>query len=93
MDLTSLSIKAPDDIGDFFTHVVGLVITDGLPVIPPTAARVAEMIDYMQLAPDKVIGIIPPEYWTREISVPQNSYPTRNWQHVLAETLQRLTRR
>jgi hypothetical protein len=61
MNLTSPPVESPDDIGAFFTHAVGLGITDGLPVIPPTAARVAEMIDYVRLEPSEVIGIIPPE--------------------------------
>ena len=33
--------------------------TDGLPVVPPTAARIAEMLDYVGLAPDHVIGEVP----------------------------------
>ncbi|SVC06219.1 uncharacterized protein METZ01_LOCUS259073, partial [marine metagenome] len=33
--------------------------TDGLPVIPPTEARIAEMLDYVGLAPEHVIGEVP----------------------------------
>jgi hypothetical protein len=33
--------------------------TDGLPVIPPTAERVAAMLDYVGLAPDHVLGEVP----------------------------------
>ena len=33
--------------------------TDGLPVVPPTVDRVAEMLDYIGLAPDHVLGEVP----------------------------------
>jgi len=36
--------------------------TDGLPVIPPTPARVNEFLKYTDLAPDEVIAAIPPSY-------------------------------
>ncbi len=36
--------------------------TDGLPIIPPTAAEVAEMLTGTDLAPDHLIGKIPPRY-------------------------------
>ncbi|MBQ9337006.1 MAG: hypothetical protein IJS14_06915 [Lentisphaeria bacterium] len=36
--------------------------TDGLPVIPPTPARVNEFLKYTDLAPDDVIASIPPAY-------------------------------
>ena len=33
--------------------------TDGLPVVPPTVDRVREMLDYMSLAPEQVLGEVP----------------------------------
>jgi hypothetical protein len=39
--------------------------SDGLPVVPPTEARVRQMLEAARLAPDKVIGFIP----EREISI------------------------
>ena len=36
--------------------------TDGLPVIPPTPARVNEFLKYTDRAPDEVIAAIPPTY-------------------------------
>ena len=33
--------------------------TDGLPVVPPTADRVAAMLDYVDLEPDHVLGEVP----------------------------------
>ena len=36
--------------------------SDGLPVIPPTPARVEEFLKYTDLAPDEVIAEIPPAY-------------------------------
>ena len=34
--------------------------TDGLPIIPPTRTRVAEMIGFLDLLPDEMIGQVPP---------------------------------
>ena len=34
--------------------------TDGLPVVPPTKARVKEFIDYLQRSPDELIAEVPP---------------------------------
>ncbi|MFT5176635.1 MAG: hypothetical protein ACI8W7_004831 [Gammaproteobacteria bacterium] len=45
MTLKSERIEGPDDPADLFTHMVGLGITDGLPVIAPTEALVQAMID------------------------------------------------
>ena len=36
--------------------------SDGLPIIPPTAERVAEFLKYTDYAPDAVIAEIPPSY-------------------------------
>ena len=33
--------------------------TDGLPVVPPKADRIAEMLDYVGLAPNHIIGEVP----------------------------------
>lgn len=35
--------------------------TDGLPVVPPTAARVLRMLDGTQRAPDEVVAMVPPD--------------------------------
>ncbi len=35
--------------------------TDGLPVIPPTIARIERFLRFTDLAPDEVIGICPPD--------------------------------
>jgi hypothetical protein len=35
--------------------------TDGLPVVPPTEARVLRMLEGTSRAPDEVIGLIPPD--------------------------------
>src|SRR5687768_15190806 len=34
--------------------------TDGLPVVPPTEARVREFLDYAGYQPDDLIGQVPP---------------------------------
>ncbi|HEU4726957.1 MAG TPA: hypothetical protein VFT22_03690, partial [Kofleriaceae bacterium] len=35
--------------------------TDGLPVVPPTPARVLRMLDGTQRAPDEVVAVVPPD--------------------------------
>jgi hypothetical protein len=35
--------------------------TDGLPVVPPTAARVLRMLEGTRRAPDEVVAIVPPD--------------------------------
>jgi hypothetical protein len=35
--------------------------TDGLPVVPPTAARVLRMLDGTSRAPDEVVAVVPPD--------------------------------
>ena len=37
-----------------------LGITDGLPVVPPTPARVVEMLDHTSRHPQEVVGVLPP---------------------------------
>ena len=48
-----------DEINLYFTQNGW---TDGLPIIPPTPARVAEFLKYTDYKPDDVIAIIPPSY-------------------------------
>lgn len=36
--------------------------TDGLPVVPPTEARVAQMIEAAKRSPQEVIGVVPPRW-------------------------------
>ena len=58
--MTSVSI---DSIGDSVGAVELMYETgwtDGLPVVPPTKARVQEFIDYLKRSPDELIGEIPP---------------------------------
>lgn len=48
-----------DEINLYFTQNGW---TDGLPIIPPTPARVAEFLKYTDYKPDDVIAVIPPSY-------------------------------
>ncbi len=36
--------------------------TDGLPVVPPTEARVVRMLEGTSRAPDEVLGLVPPDF-------------------------------
>ena len=46
---------------DEFEAMFTLGITDGLPVIPPTEARVMRMLEGTDLAPDHIVAIVPPD--------------------------------
>ncbi|MBE6399039.1 MAG: hypothetical protein E7041_02730 [Lentisphaerae bacterium] len=48
-----------DEVNEFFSRQGW---TDGLPVMPPTAAKVNEFLKYTPLPPDTVIAAIPPSY-------------------------------
>lgn len=47
-------------IFDYFDEACDKGWTDGLPVYPPTASRVAAMLRYTDRQPDDVVGIVPP---------------------------------
>ncbi|HYC44390.1 MAG TPA: hypothetical protein VED01_02800 [Burkholderiales bacterium] len=49
-----------EDIFDFFDSCYEKGWTDGLPVYPPTEARVADMLRYTDRAPGDIVGIVPP---------------------------------
>ena len=49
-----------EHIFDYFDLAYENGWTDGLPVYPPTTARVAAMLRYTDRAPDDLVGIIPP---------------------------------
>jgi hypothetical protein len=53
-------LTLPDDIGEAFDRMVELGWTDGLPVIPPTPARVAAMLAGSSRAAHEVIAELPP---------------------------------
>ncbi|MGE5525869.1 MAG: hypothetical protein ACM3SS_19300 [Rhodospirillaceae bacterium] len=42
-------------------HFVKRLWTDGLPIIPPTAARVAAFLRFTDRAPDEIVGVLPLE--------------------------------
>jgi hypothetical protein len=46
---------------DEFEAMFELGITDGLPVVPPTEARVMRMLEGTTLAPDHIVAIVPPD--------------------------------
>ena len=49
-----------EGIFTFFDDCYAKGWTDGLPVYPPTGARVREMLRYTDRSPDDVVGVIPP---------------------------------
>ncbi len=49
-----------DDYDQIFDQMCDAGLTDGLPVVLPTEARVTRFIDYMQCNPKEVVGIMEP---------------------------------
>jgi hypothetical protein len=49
-----------EQVYDFFDEACAKGWTDGLPVFPPTASRVADMLRYTDRTPDDVVGIVSP---------------------------------
>ena len=49
-----------EHIFEYFDEAYAKGWTDGLPVYPPTASRVAAMLRYTDRKPDAVVGMIPP---------------------------------
>jgi hypothetical protein len=49
-----------DQVYDYFDEACAKGWTDGLPVFPPTASRVAAMLRYTDRKPDDVVGVVPP---------------------------------
>ena len=61
MELTSLRHEVASS-GDAIEFCFDKGWSDGLPVIPPTAERVARMVDYTRRAPDEIIATIAPAF-------------------------------
>lgn len=59
MRLTSRVYEAAD-FDEFVEMAYERGWTDGLPVFPPTDAKIEAMIDYVGRKPDEVIGVVPP---------------------------------
>ena len=55
-------IEAPADLDELNKFFLRQRWSDGLPVIPPTAERVARMVDYTRRAPDEIIATIAPAF-------------------------------
>jgi hypothetical protein len=49
------------DLEDEFEAMFDRGWTDGLPVVPPTEARVARMLEGTSHAPDEVVAVVPPD--------------------------------
>jgi hypothetical protein len=60
-DLKFRKIEVAHDFQAVFTDMYRRGFTDGLPVIPATEAAVKEMVDFVSLAPDEILGVIPPD--------------------------------
>ena len=60
--LQAEKIEIPDDIWEAQAFFEEKGWSDGLPVIPPTEARVAQMLTATKRKPDEVIGVVPPRW-------------------------------
>ncbi len=57
-ELDTLKIEATDDFEEVNALLYRLGLTDGLPVVPPTAGRVAAMLGGRD--PEQVVAVLPP---------------------------------
>ncbi len=57
--LASRRVRVPAD-DDLFEFLSDQGLTDGLPVVPPTEARVLKMLDGTSRAPDEIVAQVPP---------------------------------
>src|SRR4029453_4164630 len=55
-----LVLKRPDSLEGVGAHFRAQGWTDGLPIVPPTEARVEAMLAGLDAEPDHVVGKIPP---------------------------------
>ena len=60
--LKAEKVEIPDDIWEAQAFFEEKGWSDGLPVIPPTEARVAQMLAATKRKPDEVIGVVPPRW-------------------------------
>jgi hypothetical protein len=54
--------EGPHDIDAAQADLLAAGVTDGLPVVPPTRARVARMLEANALDPGRVLTVLPPAY-------------------------------
>src|SRR5437773_12395969 len=54
--------RAAADDADAIEELYARGVTDGLPVVPPTRARVARAIAASGRGPDELVGLVPPNY-------------------------------
>jgi hypothetical protein len=54
------TLQLPDSFLEVNTHYYERGWTDGLPIVPPTEAAVAEMLRWTDRGPIEVVGVLPP---------------------------------
>ena len=79
MTLQAERIEAPDDVWQSQSFFEEKGWSDGLPVIPPTEERVAEMLAATRRKSEETLGTVPPR-WAAAI---RNS--NRWWRHAREE--------
>src|SRR2546428_12886102 len=57
-----MSLADPDLDADAIEELYARGVTDGLPVVPPTRARVDRVLAASGRAPDALIAMVPPNY-------------------------------
>ena len=61
-EAAQLRVRLDDDIVAINDYYYDQGLADGLPIIPPTPARVEAMQQFCDRAPDEVVGTIPPGF-------------------------------
>ena len=60
--LRAEKIEVDDDLWAVNAYFEEKGWSDGLPIIPPTEARVEQMLATLKRAPQEVIGVVPPRW-------------------------------
>lgn len=56
------TIRLPDDLEAIYDHFCSQHWSDGLPIVPPTEARVAAALRHTTLSPETELGVLPPRF-------------------------------
>lgn len=61
-DASENRVRLPDDLTAVNDYFYDQGLSDGLPIVPPTAERVAAMLEFCDRDPQEVLGTVPPGY-------------------------------
>lgn len=62
-------VDVPDDLDDFNAWAVDERWSDGLPLVPPTPARVERMLSGTTWPPDRLVAVLPPRFGEATVEI------------------------